>query len=172
VLAIKAADDSLEAYRQGYSLIRAWPPEYHQSRVVLWVKPRELGDVDRQRYEVHRALMAIFLEGGWCVYLDDLSYMVDHLGLRTTATAFLNQGRSSGITVVSAVQRPRRVPLEAFNQSRHIVIWRYTDKEEVARAAEIAGYPKAELWSLMADLGEYDAVSLTSRREPLIVGGN
>jgi len=174
VLAIKAADDSLDLYSRklGYSVIQAWPPTYHQNHVVLWIKPRELGDVDVQRVAIHRALMSIFLEGGWCVYLDDLSYMTDHLNLRRTVSAFLNQGRSSGISVVSAVQRPRRVPLEAFNQSRHIIVWRYDDKEEVGRAAEIAGYPRAELWSIMSDLGQFDAVALTSRRAPIIVGGN
>lgn len=171
VMAIKAHDDSIEQYRRGYKIITSWPPEYNVNRCVLWIKPRDLSDIARQRAAIRDALQSIYLAGGWCVYLDDLSFLVDHMGLRNVVTAFLNQGRSNGISVVSAVQRPRRVPLEAFNQARHIVTWRYSDRQEAYRVAEIAGYPAPELWALMADLGPFDSIALSVRQRPVIVEG-
>lgn len=169
VLAIKPHDDSLERYRKGYRIITKWPPEYNQNRVVLWLKPKELGDFGEQRAAIVNALQQIYLAGGWCICLDDLSYMIDHMRLRNLVAAFLNQGRSNGISVVSAVQRPRRVPLETFSQARHILAWRYDDVAEVQRVAEIAGYPTRALVELNAQLGPFDAVSMSSRQAPIII---
>lgn len=138
VFAIKQHDDTIKEF-QGYRIIKKWPPEYGEHRVILWVKPQTLGDIIRQRDAIINAMERVYIAGGWCVYFDDLSYVSDQLRIKTPVVTFMNQGRSSGISVVAAATRPRKVPVEAFNQVRHVVSFHYDDRRELERIAEIAG---------------------------------
>jgi ABC-type dipeptide/oligopeptide/nickel transport system ATPase component len=138
VFALKPHDETLHAFH-GFKTIRKWPPEYGQNKVILWVKPQSLRDVFAQRDRIMRAMEQIYKAGNWCVYLDELSYMSEVLKMRMPVVVFLNQGRSSGISAVAATTRPRRVPVEMFNQISFVVAFRFNDREELRRIAQIAG---------------------------------
>ena len=153
-LAIKRHDDTLASFR-GFRIIKRWPPEYGSKRVILWVKPQSLGDIAKQRAEIIKALESIYLAGGWCVYFDDLSYVADQLRIKTPIVTFLNQGRSSGISAVCACTRPRKVPIEAFTQVRHVISLHYDDERELERIAEIAGIPRRVMFELNRELAIY-----------------
>ena len=137
VMALKPHDETLKAF-QGFKVIRKWPPEYGMHRVILWVKPQSLSDVFVQRDRLLKAMEQIYKAGGWCVYLDELSYMSEVLKMRMPVVVFLNQGRSSGISAVAATTRPRRVPVEMFNQISFVVMFKFNDRDELRRVAEIA----------------------------------
>lgn len=162
VIAVKRHDDTLDSYpKQGYRVITKWPPEYTQRHVVFWTRPKTLGDLLKQREQVIAALESLYLAGGWCVYFDDLSYVCDQLRIKTPVVTFLNQGRSSGISAVSSCTRPRKVPLEAFNQTRHVVVFRFTDRVEVWRCAEIAGVSHHAMEVLMSSLRGNDFLAFS-----------
>lgn len=162
VIAIKLHDDTLETFRRrvsgspAYKVIDTWPPEYGQTHVVYWTKPQKLGDFVKQRQQIMDTLEKIYLAGGWCVFFDDLSYICDQLRIKTPIVTFLNQGRSGGISAVSAATRPRKVPTEAFNQTRHIIVFRFHDMQEVWRCAEIVGITRRSMIELMKQLRPHD----------------
>lgn len=153
-LAVKRHDDTLGMF-QGYKILRKWPPEYGQRHVILWVKPEGLEDTLLQRAKILRALENIYKAGGWCVYFDDLSYIADTMRIKMPIVVFLNQGRSSHISAVCATTRPRKVPTEAFNQCRHVIAYKFDDKEEVKRVAEISGLDNKTMLELNERLNMY-----------------
>lgn len=153
-LAVKRHDDTLGMFK-GYKILRKWPAEYGQKHVILWVKPKSLGDVLIQRGRILAALDNIYEAGGWCVYFDDLSYIADTMHIKMPIVVFLNQGRSSAISAVCATTRPRKVPTEAFNQCRHVVAFKFDDSEEVKRVAEIAGLDNKTMLELNQQLAVY-----------------
>lgn len=157
VLAIKRHDDTLADFKaHGYHIIKKWPPDYGYNRVILWVKPQSLGDLVTQRERLLVSLEAIYIQGGWCVYFDDLSYVCDQLKIKTPIVTLLNQGRSSRLSVVSSVQRPRLVPLAALTQCRHVVCYHYDDERELERNAEIVGIGRRQMIDLNSQLHMYD----------------
>lgn len=138
VLAVKPHDDTLGSFH-GYKVIRKWPPEYGQQKVILWVKPQSLSDVFVQRDRIIKAMEQIYKAGNWCTYFDELSYISEVLKLRTQVIVFLNQGRSNGISAIASTTRPRKVPTEMFNQCRFVIAFKYDDRDELRRIADIAG---------------------------------
>jgi hypothetical protein len=156
VMALKPKDETLSAFR-GYKIIRKWPPEYGEQHVILWVKPKGLADVVVQRERLLSAMEQIYKAGGWCAYFDELSYMADVLKLRQPVTVFLNQGRSNGVSAVASTTRPRRVPVEMFNQARFTIAFRFDDREELRRIAEIAGIDMPSMLYLNGQLHRHKA---------------
>lgn len=167
VIAIKLHDDTLDTFRRkvhgssAYKIIDKWPPDYGQTHVVYWTKPEKLGDMAKQRQDIMDTLERIYIAGGWCVFFDDLSYVTDQLKIKTPIVTFLNQGRSGGISAVSATTRPRKVPTEAFNQTRHIVVFRFHDMQEVWRCAEIVGVSRRSMVELMRQLKPHDFLAFS-----------
>lgn len=150
VLAVKEHDDTLKRFllgheygRERYWLIRKWPPDFPHHRVVFWPKPKAINDEKEQSELLWTALNAMYLSGGWCVYFDEAGYISGTLGLGKALAILLNQGRSSYISVVATVTRPKsmvaRVPVEAMSQARHHLIFRYSDYEEQKTCARIVG---------------------------------
>lgn len=84
-------------------------------------------------------LIGIFAQGGWCFYADEVRYLSDYLKLDTELETLWLQGRSLGVTMVVATQRPVSIPLVAFDQAIHLFLWRNTDRQSVARMAEFTG---------------------------------
>lgn len=159
VLAVKREDATLKQYK-GFHITRRWPDLYGNERVIFWPKMETLADLDKQRGAIATMLDNVYLAGGWCVDLDDMSYLCEHLGLRTPLVTLLNQGRSSGISAVPICTRPRRVPLEAFNQCTRVMIFRLHDDEEVRRAAQIAGIGYDALLGWLRGLEKYEFLSI------------
>lgn len=154
VFAIKRVDDTLKSFK-GYKIIKRWPPDYDDKKLILWVKPQSLGDIIKQRTAIIQAMEEIHIAGGWCVYFDDLSYVCDQLRIKTPVVTFMNQGRANGISAVNATQRPSGVPRHAFNQTRHTIIYHYEDEDELVRAAQIAGIPRKHMIELNQQLQVY-----------------
>jgi energy-coupling factor transporter ATP-binding protein EcfA2 len=162
VVAVKRHDDTLKRFPAlGYQVITSWPPAYNRRRLVFWTRPKALGDLDKQRTQVMEALEQMYLAGGWCVCFDDLSYICDQLRIRTPIVTFLNQGRSSNISAVSCCTRPLKVPPEAFNQTRHLALFRFQDRREIWRCAEIAGVARGTLEYLMRTLRARDFIAVS-----------
>lgn len=153
-LAVKRHDDTLKMFG-GYRIIKRWPPDVTENKVILWIKPASLSDFEVQRKRILETLHMLYIAGGWCVYFDDLGYLTNQLRIDRPIITMVSQGRSSRLSVVSAVQRPRGVPLAALTQARYVIIWKYADEYELERAAEVAGIPKKQLIMLNDQLKVY-----------------
>jgi energy-coupling factor transporter ATP-binding protein EcfA2 len=144
VLAVKKNDDTLHYFRkQGYRTIKKWPPLHGNHKVLLWIKPKTIDEVEDQQERVHQALADFYIEGGWCVYIDEVGYVSGFLKQSRPLGVLLNQGRSSHITMVCSMTRPRStvasIPLETISQCRHLMIFKYHDEREIEICAKIGG---------------------------------
>lgn len=107
--------------------------------------------------EVFReALMYVFRQGHWCVVMDEARYLTHDLGLSTEAQLLWLQGRSLKITVVAGTQRPRFIPLEAYDQATHLFFWNDPDFSNVARVAELTGVNRNEVLDIVPNLNRYE----------------
>src|SRR5262245_13095495 len=61
-----------------------------------------------------------FYQTGWTVVVDEGRYVARRLGLESELEMFWLQGRSQGNTLMLSTQRPRFIPLEAYDQASHL----------------------------------------------------
>lgn len=108
--------------------------------------------IDHNRQVLRETLMRAYHEGGWAVWIDEGRYLSDLLQLKKEMVLLLTQGRSQKNSVIVGTQRPRHVPLEAYDQATHVFIWRDPDLQNVARVAEIIGMNKREAQQAVANL--------------------
>lgn len=115
------------------------------------------------------ALMRVFREGHWAVILDEGRYITQDLGLAQEVQLLLLQGRSLGISVMLGTQRPRWVPLEAYDQATHLFFWRDTDEGNVMRVAELAGTRKREVADIVPRLRKHDILYVNRDTSELVI---
>lgn len=144
ILATKPKDSTLDGLtrrraRPRYKTIRdidARPVD--ASRLLLWPKFSGSADMAVQAEVMHRALDTVFAEGAWCLFVDELFYLCEMLGLTTMLRLIWQQGRSLGVSLVGATQRPAWVPLELYSQATHVFLWRHNDPRDLDRLGGIA----------------------------------
>jgi hypothetical protein len=154
VFGTKARDESLyePLVKEGFVVKRKWTPwewEDSKERYVIFApgldlsddpSPRETIEAQGKQAEAFRAaLVQIFKAGGWCCYFDEVRYLSDDLGLARELNLLWLQGRSLGVTMMAATQRPRAVPLNCFEQAIWTFLWRVSDRDDRRRASEYTG---------------------------------
>lgn len=166
-VATKPRDESLDAFINvdGWAKSTRWPVEYRRTpRVVYWPRVGRLGDVTRQREAVHEVMEHAWESGAWTIYFDEIRYITDKLGLQSEAEQLLLQGRSMGLTIVGATQRPAHIPLEFYSEAHHLFLWRSNDKRNAARVAEIGGETDAaEIRATVAGLVKHEVLYVNTR---------
>lgn len=127
---------------------------------VLWPDASSLHSAKVQQGEFKEALAHIYREGGWCVYADELWFLIHHLKLELEVKTYLQQARALNISLVAATQRPAHIPLEVYDQSTHLFFWLDNDERNLKRISGIS-------W-LSADLVRH-IVSRLERHEVLYI---
>lgn len=142
VTATKRKDEILDTFKpEGFVKMPSWQVHDAEvfSKVMLAPPLPSAREKAKQADAIREALTSIYQQGGWLVLLDELKHIAGYLKLEPEVELLLHQGRSAGITVVSAVQRPRHVPLMAYDQADHIFMWESRDSNIRKRLAEIGG---------------------------------
>lgn len=167
----KRKDEVLDTFRDdGFTKFAKWEipdPELYP-RVMLAPPMHSARQKDEQARAFEYGLTRIYRQGGWLVYLDEMKHLADFLRLEKEIELLLHQGRSAGISVVSSVQRPRHVPLMAYDQADHLFMWESRDSNIRKRLQEIGG--KAD-----PDVIDYGLRNLPDRHSFLyvdMVGGD
>lgn len=139
VLATKPEDDTLARFikKERYRTTPIWPPKEHSYHNVLWPKYNSPADKGKQIKVFARALEDMFVDRGWCVVADELWYLSNVLGLDELLQAYWSQGRSIGLTLAGATQRPRHVPLMMYSQATHLFFYKTGDGTDRKRLGEI-----------------------------------
>jgi hypothetical protein len=138
VLATKPRDKMLSGLqREGYRKIRKWPPELWDKRVLLWPNAQRISDTVNQAVVFSDCLSTVYETGAWCIYIDELHYMIDTLKMERLLSMMWQQGRSMDISVVASMQRPAKVPLLAYSQATHLFFWRCNDEADLKRIGGI-----------------------------------
>jgi len=171
VFACKAKDSTLNRLMRedGYIKVEEWPPPPYADKVILWPDMRKATYMANQREVFGQALSDIYTAGGWCVYLDELRYICDKLKLAGLVEVLWQQGRSLKISVVGGNQRPRFVPLNAYDQATHLFVWNFNDKENAKRLAEIVGIDEKEVADIVRSLPKYDVLYINADSHRLAI---
>jgi Cdc6-like AAA superfamily ATPase len=127
----------------GWDHIKLWPPAYAQrqrGKLILWPTYTKASTYPRDvRPTFLDALDEVMEEGNWTLYVDEASYAVQSLGLRTSLDEFFTQSRSNGITLMAGSQRPVWVSRAQLSQHAWVCAFKIGDSEDAKRAAEVMG---------------------------------
>lgn len=161
-LATKPSDETLHSFGKanGFSRYKAWPevnPELSPRRLI-WPDAKSLYSASEQRAQFKKALEQIYREGGWCVYIDELWFIIHHLKLDLEVRTYLQQARSNNISLICATQRPAFVPLEVYDQSTHLFFWRDNDERNLARLSGISWREGNVVRALVANLLRHEVL--------------
>jgi hypothetical protein len=174
----KGRDDTIDAFvtdpgRLGlrrptpdrpYRLITTWPPPPGEHRVVLRPKPPnfDAGRVVR-RAEFHECISQVMSPqgGNWCLFVDDTYYLCEMLNMTNDLEEAWAMGRSHGVSIVAATQRPANIPLLAY-QATHVFLWRENDDRNLKRLSEIATADTKLVAATVQGLGSHQVLYVNS----------
>lgn len=160
-LGVKARDTTMEEFlRDGYVRIKRWDGGAYANYICLWPEIKSAGHRDHQREIFSEALDSLFRQGGWCVFMDEVVYLSETLGLERELKFHLNQARSSGISIVAATQRPAFIPLAFYDQATHLFVWRDNDHRNIRRIGELAGPAAQQVQQEVASLQRREVLYL------------
>jgi energy-coupling factor transporter ATP-binding protein EcfA2 len=168
VIATKANDESLDHYTR-FTKMDKWPPDYTKKLVLFWKKPKVLGDFREQRRAIYGVMADVFKVGGWTVYFDDLFYVSETLRLKESVRMFYTQVRSNHVSIVSSIQRPFWVPIEALSQSTYVLLFGTRDQRDIKRVSEGISIPIQELQQAISQLEEYEFLFLQTGKTPILI---
>lgn len=174
-LATKPKDETMDQLRDaGWTEVTSWPPILHtkeekaRKQIILHPRPRgrkmRIEDInDLQRPAIKKALEDIYVTGKWTIFADEVRYLNDQLGLKKHLELIWLQGRSIGISLMAATQRPFWVPNEMWSQSTHVFLWRESDKKNLDRLVEIGGVDTSLVRYVVPRLAQYNCLYVNTR---------
>lgn len=166
VVATKPDDKSMNRLlRAGYVKFPAWRPvdPVDTPRRVIWPDASEIDSEETQK-EVFRDMFAhVYREGNWTIVVDELLFLTEELRMQRPVRVMYTQGRSLGISMVAATQRPARVGREIYDQSTHLFFWRDNDQGNIDRLAEINMGSKDLVRHMIPRLDEFQVLYINTR---------
>lgn len=111
------------------------------SRIVLWPNASNLETVAKLHQKTFGdALRSIYRIGHWTIWIDELTYLADHVGLKKLIRQMYMLARSNRISIVASAQRPAFVPLEAYSQASHLILFKTGDERDLTRIGSMNGH--------------------------------
>jgi hypothetical protein len=110
----------------------------------------------------------IYRTGCWCVYWDELWYMIHQLKMELELRTYLQQARALKISLMVGTQRPAFVPLEIYDQSTHLFFWRDNDESNLRRISGISYLSAVAIRSLVANLEPHEFLYINTKTGQMI----
>lgn len=172
-----------DSITQGYRRIKTWPPpkphfyngvpDTPYGRFLLWPEYKKLNDIPAAAPLFRKTLGNIFIDEGWTIVLDDLFYLSQKLKLANEISAINYQVRSMGVTLIAAMQRPKKVPLECWDQCSHAFLSRIGNYDDLMTIKGLSQVDGNTLRNWMQELRAYEWLYLPVAKsmdyEPVIV---
>jgi len=173
VFATKPRDESMDRLIRngGYVKYGSWKSLSAEDnpRRVIWPDATRIDSDDKQKSVFHDAFARIYREGGWCIAIDELWYIIHQLGLAKDVRTILLQGRSMGISMIAATQRPFNVPLEVYDQSTHLMFSRDNDERNLSRISGLnSAVPSAYIREIVSNLEQFQFLYLNTRTGDMV----
>lgn len=167
VLATKPRDNVLRNLKdkENYRLMKTWK-DYDPVLVpkrLIWPDATNLYSAKKQQHEFRLALHHMYRQGGWCIYVDELWFIIHHLKLELEVRTFLQQSRSIGCSLVLLTQRPAFVPLEVYDQSTHLFMWLDNDERNLKRLSGISWKSAKTVQGLVSNLDRHQVLYVNTR---------
>lgn len=151
-----------------YRRIVLWPRAEFDGKENKWRSTEEM--VRYQRREIIRALEYARRSRRWTIFSDDVMYVVEDLKLGDKLKWFWRQGRSAGLSLMVAAQRPAWVPRDAYSAPQHLFIWQTNDRNDLERLADIGGgIDTRELEAIIAKLPRHEFLYIRPRSYPTML---
>lgn len=152
----KLKDETIKSQFSGFKRFDRWPKhgfKPSERKVMIWPYPEKTLAATRakQRGIIRHALDRVMSDGAWCCYVDELLYVTDpsHGGLDSEIGMMHYTGRSAGISMVTAAQRPFRVPRVVLSSATHAYFARTYDAGDRKRLVELGGVNPREIqWNM------------------------
>lgn len=109
-----------------------------------------------------QALITLREQTGWTIMVDECRYIAGTLGLRDELEMLWLQGRSEKTTVIANTQRPRFIPLEAYDQATHLFMWSDADRNNITRVSEMAGLNTELVLATLPGLPKHDILYINT----------
>jgi energy-coupling factor transporter ATP-binding protein EcfA2 len=173
VLATKPIDEGLypPLLRQGFVMTDDPKLDRKKTPKVIF-RPNVLGpsedDRKRQTEQFRAVILAMFAQGGWAIYLDEVRYLSDLLKLKVELETLWLQGSSLGLTIIAATQEPVSIPRVAFGQIEHLFYWKQTARERVIQMGELAGTESDIVRGVVPKLPQHEALYIGVAEDVLI----
>ncbi len=152
---VKYRDDTMSLLEtQGWHRVTEWKnrPRTAQ-RVLLWPKESDLTKLETVHKKVFQDLLQdVYRIGRWTIWTDELTYMTDHIGLGKLYRRLYILARSGKISLVGSAQRPAFVPLEAYSQASHLILFRTGDERDLERMGTMNGVNRRQVADTVAQL--------------------
>lgn len=174
VFATKPRDESLLKFgkHNGFKVIRKWErlSVTKFPRRILWPEAQNLETMEReQREQFVTAMQAMYIQGGWTIYIDELWWLCQQLGLTKYVKIFLQQARALKESIVVATQRPAWVPVEVYDQSTHLFFWRDTDERNLRRLSGISWINARRIVEDIATLPQWHVLYVNTRTGEMMI---
>jgi hypothetical protein len=139
--ATKPRDATLDKLTlRGFQKFEEWPSHEAATKSpkrLIWPDSTDIESETRQREVFEHAFKMVFREGGWCLVIDEGWYHSEVLKLKQQMRAMWTQSRSLGISFVVGTQRPAWVPVEMYDESTHLFIFRLNEAAAVKRVSDL-----------------------------------
>lgn len=167
IIATKPQDSTMERMkREGWHVIRKWPPT--RNRTILWPKMRVPRDRFTQAMVIRDALERVFVAGGYAVLIDELSYVINSLKCRLEIEQIWQQGRALNLSLVTCILRPSHIPLLAYDQATHVIMFRDNDETNLKRMGGLGHWSKAEIIRNVSTLKRHEFLLFNTRDGQMI----
>lgn len=158
----------------GYERFARWYPlsAMDHPRRVIWPEVKNLKEQStKQKAVFEHAIENIWAEGGrpahkpvgWAIAIDELWWFSNKLGMDDYIKVILLQGRSNGISLIAATQRPAWVPVEIYSQATHLFFFAENDSRNLMRIGEINHRDKTGIRLLVANLEPHQVLYVNTR---------
>lgn len=168
---IKNHDDTVRKDYSDYSIVdNLSQVEGWMDRVMIWPKvSRRASDEAWQAHqtEVVSNTLGVMMRGkGWTIFVDELNYLSRIPAIRGKIETLHYVGRSAGLTMVTAAQRPAWVPLAVLGNVAHAYIARTKLSTDIKRLGDLGGIdPKATAATLTSLPDRHDFLYLPTQGE-------
>ena len=165
LIASKPKDRLISTGRElGYHFARGWPIDHRIfPRNILWPKIERMEDIRSQQAVIGQCLHDVYTSGGWTIYLDEVRYLSETLKLKKLLEVLWLQGRSNNVSIVATSQRPRWIPLEAYQSADHLFMFRESDMSNLVRLKEIGGVDRDRLAYELQRIPKHDCIYVNTR---------
>ena len=174
VFGTKVVDPSLDEYvTEGYVRIAHWPPvkrDYKdqpegQARFILWPRMKEREDLRRFKPLFAKCLDEIFIEGHWCVVVDEGLWLAspkglglgDELGQTAYGTA------SNKVSLYILVQRESNVGPITWTSVSDAMVFHMGRVSDVRDIASLGTYPPQDCVKVIQHLRGHAFLELPCR---------
>lgn len=169
----KPKSESLDRFlKDGFKRFSAWPDKesaLKSPKRMLWPTIATRFDRNKLRAILDHAFDRIFyFERSWCVYVDELPELTENLGMGEWIKLYLRQGRELDISFVTAMQRPKYVPLDVYTNSTHLFLFQEKDWSNIERLSAISSVDALLTASIITGLELHQFLYINSRTGQMV----